>query len=119
VIDHGCPSISRKHKGSDQGFLNKHIYPLFGAAGNDSITQHYVLGHGDTFLSDYHNQIPDIVINARDGLQESNTVCGHIGAAGYYEGAMFKFLREYWTEFDDLLEIEKQYPSIFYWVAYK
>jgi CMP-2-keto-3-deoxyoctulosonic acid synthetase len=48
--------------------------------------------------------------------KESNNVAGHIGAAGYYEAAMFKFLRKHWSKFEDILEIEKEYSNVFYWV---
>jgi hypothetical protein len=110
-----CGSIDFTLKGSDQTFLNAHIYPLFAKPGNDSITQHYCLGYGNTFLSDYWDHIPDIALKVEPVLKASNDVCGHIGAAGYYETAMFKFLQDYWDQFPDLLEAEKQYPQIFYW----
>lgn len=110
-----APNMRFEGKGSDQTFLNHYIYPLFGTKGNESITQHYVLGHGDTFLNDFHNSIPDLEIDVPFKYAQSNTVCGHIGAAGYYETAMFKFLREHKEQFEDLIEIEKQYPQVFYW----
>lgn len=103
------------NKGSDQTFLNRFVYPVFGSKGNESITQHYVLGHGDTFLNDFHNHIQDLEIDVPYTLKESNLVCGHIGAAGYYEGAMFQFLRKHWDKFGDLLEQEKNFSKIFYW----
>lgn len=102
-------------KGSDQVFLNQCIYPTFATKGSESITQHYVKGHGDTFLNDYHNTIPDLEIDVPYQYSESNQTCGHIGASGYYETAMFKFLRKYKDQFTDLIEVEKQYPNIFYW----
>lgn len=109
--------IDYEKKGSDQTFLNNYIYPLFARSGSDSITQHYVLGHGNTFLSDYHNHIHDLEIDPVPfKMKESNNVCGHIGSAGYYETAMFQFLKPYWNDFSDLLKAEKNYPNIFYWV---
>ena len=48
-------------------------------------------------------------------MRESNDTCGHIGAAGWYETAMFKFLRKHKDNYSDLLEYERQYPTIFYW----
>lgn len=102
-------------KGTDQNFLNKIIYPKFATPGSDSITQHYVLGMGNTFLQDYHSSIPDIMIGLPDELRESNTICGHIGAAGAYQAAQDKFLLKYWDKFSDILEAEKQFPKIFYW----
>lgn len=116
------------HKGSDQTFLNKFIYPRFSQHGRDSITQHYFNGMPNTFLSDYRtctcpppaghtsHCINNVEVNLPYELAESNSVCGHIGAAGYYETAMFKFLRKYWDQFSDLIEVEKQYPNVFYWV---
>ena len=114
-------------KGSDQLFLNQAIYPLFADKGSDSITQHYFNGHGNTFLSDFHtctcpppsghrSDCPNnYSIDLPEEMKESNSVCGHIGASGWYETATFKFLRKYQDKFIDLTEIEKQYPKIFYW----
>lgn len=110
----GC-TIDFSRKGADQTFLNKFIYPFFAKQGSDSITQHYVLGMPDSFLSDCHNKIQDMDLPIPGILRESNHVCGHIGAAGFYETSMMKFLRQYWHEFEDLAEIEKEYSQIFYW----
>jgi len=104
-----------EHKGTDQNFLNRVIYPKFATPGSDSITQHYVLGMGNTFLQDYHASIPDIMIGLPEELKESNSICGHIGAAGAYQAAQDKFLSKYWDKFSDILEAEKNYPKIFYW----
>lgn len=103
-------------KGSDQTFLNKYIYPCFAQQGTDSITQHYILGHGNTWLSDYHNKIQDIQIDIPEELRESNDVCGHIGSSGYYSSVMDKFINKYKHLFTDLLDIERAYPNIFLWV---
>jgi hypothetical protein len=103
-------------KGNDQTFLNNTVYPIFAKHGSDSIIQHYVLGMPNTFLNGYHNHIQNIEIpNVPQELNESNDVCGHIGAAGWYETAMFKFLRKYEDRFQDLAKVEKEYKSIFYW----
>lgn len=110
-----APDINYTRKGSDQDFLNRAIYPKVGEKGNDSITQHYILGHGDTFLSDWHNKIPDVYLGLDEALKESNHICGHVGASGHYEGELFRFLRPYWDQFQDLIKIEKSYPQIFYW----
>ncbi len=104
-----------KTKGDDQTFLNHVIYPKIAGPGNDSITQHYVLGMGNTFLSDYHNHIPDIAVDLPADLRDSNNTCGHIGAAGFYPGPTFKFLHRYKDQMADLREVEKNYPRIFYW----
>lgn len=114
-------------KGSDQNFLNHYIYPKFAMKGSENITQHYFNGYGNTFLSGYHtctcpptsghrSDCPNnIEIDLPYHLADSNSVCGHIGASGWYETAMFKFLRKYWHEFSDLYEIEKEHVNIFYW----
>ena len=113
---HGC-GIDFHRKGADQDFLNQFIYPKFAQHGYDSITQHYVKGMPNTFLSDYHSEIQDWVeVPGVDRiLNASNDICGHIGAAGWYETALFKFLRTHWNKFDDLLEVERKYKHIFYW----
>lgn len=115
------------YKGSDQCFLNDIIYPNFGHKGTDSITQHYFKGYGESFLSDWHhcdcpppsghasdcpNNFP---IDLPEELKESNSMCGHIGAAGHYEPPTFKFLRRHWDKFTDILEAERLHPEIFYW----
>ena len=46
---------------------------------------------------------------------ETRQVAGHVGAAGYYEAAMFKFLRKHREKFEHLLKWESKYPNIFYW----
>lgn len=128
MISHGN-GINFEKKGSDQAFLNKHIYPKFSQHGNDSITQHYFLGMPNTFLTDYRTcSCPSTVGheshcynniepggNLSADLKESNSVCGHIGAAGFYSTALFKFLRRYKDQFNDLIELEKYYPKLFYW----
>ena len=107
--------IDFSRKGADQDYLNKYLYPTFATFDRSSITQHYPLGMANTFLPGYNNNIPDLELGLSYDLKESNNVCGHIGSAGYYEAAMFKFLRKYWHDFDYLLEVEKNYPNIFYW----
>ena len=114
-------------KGSDQNFLNHYVYPKFATKGQESIVQHYFKGFANTFLNDYHtckcqetighdNNCPNnIDTNLPAKLIASNATCGHIGSSGYYETAMFNFLRDYWHEFEDLIEIEKEYSHIFYW----
>lgn len=108
--------MSFENKGSDQTFLNQFIYPLFGTKGNESITQHYVLGHGNTFLNDWHNEIQDLeLFDVPFEMRESNSTCGHIGAAGNYSTPTFHFLQKHKIFFEDILEVEKNYPTLFYW----
>jgi len=101
-------------KGSDQIFLNKALYPLFGEKGHDSITQHYFSGHSNTFLSDFHTCACPPPSGHADKCPNNYRI-DLPGASGWYETTTFKFLRKYWDRFTDLTEIEKQYPQIFYW----
>ena len=123
-------AISRmdlSYKGTDQTFLNSHIYPHFAQKGTDSITQHYFNGHGKTFLSDWHtcacnppsghiegcpNNIP---LGIPEELKETNSICGHIGASGFYPPPTFQVLRKHKYKFEDFILIEKTFPDIFYW----
>jgi hypothetical protein len=113
----GSVNIDWNRKGADQDFLNQYIYRTYSQPQIDSITQHYVKGMPQTYLSDFHTEIQNIEVpNVPKELNASNDICGHIGAAGWYETALFKFLRQHWERFDDLLEIEKPLSNIFYWV---
>jgi hypothetical protein len=107
--------IDYRRKGADQDLLNKYVYPCFAKYGSDSITQHYILGHGNTFLSDYHNTIPNMDIESPIEFKCTNDLCGHIGAAGYYTSPMLSFILKYKDLFVDLWEIEKEYKDIYYW----
>lgn len=121
--------MSFEKKGTDQAFLNRCIYPRFAQHGNDSITQHYFNGMPDTFLSDFRTcKCPptsgheshcynNIEISVPFEYKESNSVCGHIGAAGFYSTAMFQFLRKHKDKFTDLLKLEREYPTVFYWCS--
>lgn len=121
------PNFNWETKGSDQTFLSSVVYPSVAQHGSDSITQHYFNGMSNSFLSDCRmcgcpptsghesHCINNIELDLPIEYKESNSVCGHIGASGYYETAMFKFLRKHWDKFEDLLIIEKEYSNIFYW----
>lgn len=118
-------SIDFSVKGADQTFLMNHIYPKLAKPGSDSITQHYFKGMGNTFLGDYHTCLCDSIAGHKDNcpentkleipeeLKETNSIAGHIGAAGFYETALFKFLRNY--NFEDLEKMERSHKDIFYW----
>ncbi len=103
-------------KGSDQHFLTRVIYPKMAIPGEDSITQHYIEGYGNTFLQHYHNQVPNIELPINDSLKDSNNICGHIGSAGAYTSAIEKFLSDRKELFLDIHEIEKPFADTFYWV---
>lgn len=116
-----------ERKGSDQTFLNKVVYPCFAQQGKESIVQHAFKGLPNTFLSEYKTCQCDSVVGHASNcpnntevdlhydLSESNNVCGHIGASGFYSTALFRFLRKYKDKFEDLIEIEKQWPIVFNW----
>lgn len=104
-------------KGSDQTLLNAIVYPKFANPPNESITQHYILGHGNTWLNGYKNYIPDIEVdNVSRDLNESNDCCSHIGQAGWLLPQAFRLWQKYADRFEDVLKVEKQFPEICYWV---
>lgn len=104
-------------KGADQTLLNAVVYPKFATPGTESITQHYILGHGNTWLNGYKNYIPDIEVdNVPRELNESNDCCSHIGQAGWLLPQAFRLFQKYADRFEDVLKVEKQFPEIAYWV---
>lgn len=105
-----------EQKGSDQSFLRDIVYPKFAQHTIDSITQHYILGMPNSFLSDYHNKIQDLELDGvPHEMKESNDTCGHIGAAGAYNVALDKFLVKYRDRFTDLQKAEDYRKDIFHW----
>lgn len=106
--------IDFNRKGADQDFLNRYVLPKVA----DSITEHFVLGHPQTFRGDCHNFIHDVdlkEIGVGDELKETNGYGFHVGAAGMQVDAVVKFLQKYGKDNEYWDSIEKQYPSIFYW----
>lgn len=106
--------IDYNHKGADQDFLNRYVLPKVA----DSITEHFVLGHPQTFRGDCHNFIHDIdlsEIGVMDILKETNGYGFHIGASGFQTDAVVKFLQQYGQDNEWWDELEKQYPQLFYW----
>jgi hypothetical protein len=102
-------------KGADQDFLNRYVLPKVA----DSITEHFVLGHPQTFRGDCHNFIHDIDL-AEEGimgeLKATNGYGFHIGASGFQTDAVVKFLEKYGKDNEYWEGLEKQYPEIFYWM---
>ena len=118
-------------KGADQSFINKVIYPKFSQMGNDSITQHYFKGHANTWLSDFHkcecwlyksalghkDDCPENVdIDLLDELKATNEISEHMGAAGFNQFQTMSFVEKYDFMFEDLVDLERGYPNIFYWI---
>lgn len=106
--------IDFNRKGADQDFLNRYVLPKVA----DSITEHFVLGHPQTFRGDCHNFIHDIdlkEIGVQDELKETNGYGFHIGASGFQTDAVVKFLEKHGKDNEYWEGLEKQYPEIFYW----
>lgn len=106
--------IDFNRKGADQDFLNRYVLPKVA----DSITEHFVLGHPQTFRGDCHNFIHDIdlkEIGVPDELKETNGYGFHVGASGFQTDAVVKFLEKHGKDNEYWEGLEKQYPSIFYW----
>lgn len=106
--------IDFSRKGADQDFLNQYVLPKVA----DSITEHFVLGHPQTFRGDCHNFIHDIdlkEIGVPDELKETNGYGFHCGAAGFQTDAVVKFLQKHGKDNEYWEGIEKQYPETFYW----
>lgn len=106
--------IDFNRKGADQDFLNRYVLPKVA----DSITEHFVLGHPQTFRGDCHNFIHDIdlkEIGVPDELKETNGYGFHIGASGFQTDAVVKFLEKHGKDNEYWEQLEKQYPETFYW----
>lgn len=106
--------IDYNNKGADQDFLNRYVLPKVA----DSITEHFVIGHPQTFRGDCHNFIHDIdlkEIGVGDELKETNGYGFHIGASGFQTDSVVKFLQQYGKDNEYWDELEKQYPQLFYW----
>ncbi|MFO7257957.1 MAG: hypothetical protein DIU61_009690 [Bacteroidota bacterium] len=106
-IDYNC-------KGADQDFLNRYILPKVA----DSITEHFVLGHPQTFRGDCHNFIHDIDLNeigVPEACKDLNGFGYHIGAAGFQTDHVVRWLQHWGKDNAYWADIEKQYSDIFYW----
>ena len=70
----------------------------------------------NTFLTGYKNTWNDEPLpNVNEKYKQTNDTCGHIGAAGWYEAPMLKFLCGYDEYKEEYKQIESKYKSIFYW----
>ena len=117
-----------KNKGADQTLLLNQVYPKFANGGSSSIMQHYFLGMPNTFLDGYKTcgcfpvggHTSDCLLNTKidipEEYKESDHICGHIGAAGWYETSTYKFLGKYYDKFEDIRKAELLHrPEIFNW----
>lgn len=101
-------------KGADQDFLNQKVYPRCA----DSSTEHYILGmsHNLAEGNGRHYRIDQSIdVGFKELEADLNALAGHIGAAGYYETPMVKFINHLDPYMDDYAEIENQFKNIFYW----
>lgn len=98
-------------KGSDQDFLNRIVLPKVA----DSITEHFVLGHPQTFRGDCHNFIHDIDLGLPEEFKELNGYGFHIGASGFQTDAVVNWLKKWGKDNEYWDELEKQFPDVMYW----
>jgi hypothetical protein len=103
--------IDFNKKGADQDFLNQYVLPKVA----DSITEHFVLGHPQTFRGDCHNFIHDMDLGLPTEFKQLDGFGFHIGASGFQTDAVVKFLKEWGKDNEYWDEVEKQFPEVFYW----
>ena len=117
-----------KTKGADQTLLVNQVYPKFANGGSSSIMQHYFLGMHNTFLDGFktcrcysvgghEDNCPlNTDISISDEYRETNSLCGHIGAGGWYETVTNNFFAKHYDKFEDIRKIEVLHrPDIFNW----
>lgn len=108
------PGIDFSRKGSDQDFMNRVMYPMLA----DSSTEHFILGMKQNIpqTGGRHYEVPDIEAEGVDPAHKSlNDCAGHVGASGFYEAPMIKWLNEVDPFRDEYEEIERQFPQICFW----
>ncbi len=110
-----APDIDYTRKGSDQEFLNRIIYPVI--AQRQSSTEHFVLGMKQTIKegNGRYYSIPDIELSVDPVHKFLNGCAGHIGAAGFYEGAMIQWLNKIDPHRTEYIGIQKQFPRLMFW----
>lgn len=106
--------IDYTHKGADQTFLNKYVYPKCA----DSATEHFVLGmvHNLPEENGRHYSIEDINLSIPKAYKASNDCAGHVGAAGFYDPITPRFLNNIDPHAKEYAEIEKRFPGLFSWL---
>jgi hypothetical protein len=110
-----APDINYHHKGSDQDFLNRVMYPKLCT----SATEHFIKGrpHDLAEGNGRHYRCPDTTLPINPAFTETNLLAGHIGAAGFYEAPTMKFLMDVDPFRKDYEELEnmKEFDKLFYW----
>jgi hypothetical protein len=112
--------IDYRYKGSDQDFLGRVMYPKL----CQSATEHFILGMPHNLIEGNgrhyrvpSNSVPGVDLAAHPELEETNRLAGHVGAAGFYESPLMKFL--YWNDpyKQEYAELENMpgFEKLFYW----
>lgn len=112
-----APGMDFKHKGSDQDFLNRVMYPKLCT----NSTEHFIKGRPHDLIegNGRHYRAPEKSISDKVNpkFAETNHICGHVGSSGFYEAQTMKFM--YWDDpyKDDYAEIENMpgFEQLFYW----
>lgn len=104
-------------KGSDQKFLNDFIYNTKCAA---NATEHFIQGRIRDRKEENgrHYSIDESIdIGVEQIFKATNLMCGHAGAAGFYEIPTLRFLNRYDPYEKDYIELETmpEYAQVFYW----
>jgi hypothetical protein len=103
-------------KGTDQTFMNEVIWPEVSKHDSPSYTAHWIKGLVGGNQNSQYNYIEDIVLeDVPLEYKELNLCCGHIGSAGYYSDELVRFLFKHDIYREQYLDIERQYPQLFYW----
>lgn len=115
-----APDIDFKRKGSDQDFLNRIVHPKCA----HNATEHFILGmrhdvleeNGRHYSIDPTIQPEGVSLEMKAKLDEK-LLCGHVGAAGFYESPTMYFLYHHDPYKEDYKELEemKGFEQIFYY----
>ena len=109
--------IDYRHKGSDQDFLNRVMYPKLCT----NATEHFIKGRPHDLVegNGRHYSVPDKSISDKVNpkFMDTNFLAGHVGAAGFYEAPTMKFLYYEDPYKDQYAELESmpEFSQIFYW----
>lgn len=114
------PDINFKIKNADQTFLNRVIHPKCA----HNATEHFILGmrqdvaegNGRHYKIDESIKPEGVSADMKSKLEEK-LLCGHVGAAGFYEQPTMYFLYHHDPYKEDYKELEtmKGFEQIFYW----
>lgn len=110
-----APDINYSHKGSDQDFLNRVMYPKL----CKHATEHFIKGMPHDLIegNGRHYSVPDKATGLNPAFVETDRLAGHVGAAGFYEAPTMKFLYYDDPKKKDYEELESmpEFAQIFYW----